>query len=126
MIDQGIEILEATLLFLLNPVAWAIVILVSIWAKRYWMPAVSGILAQIASLIPLALYVDTTSAASSVYAYGLLDGEGVEGSVLLVSTLVLSGIVISIIVMLFVGQRRKQLSEDVVNKYQRSYAVQEE
>ena len=126
MIDQGIEILEATLLFLLNPVTWAIVILVSIWAKRYWMPAFSGILAQIASLIPLALYVDTTSAASSVYGYGLLDGEGVEAGVLLVSATVLSGIVISIIVMLFVGQRRKQLSEDVVNKYQLSNAVYEE
>ncbi len=123
MIDQRIEILEATLLFSLNPVTWAIVILVSIWAKRYWMPAFSGILAQIASLIPLALYVDTTSAASSVYGYGLLDGEGVEGGVLLVSATVLSGIVISIIVMLFVGQRRKQLSEDVVNKYQLSNAV---
>jgi hypothetical protein len=118
LIDQGIEILEATLLFSLNPVTWAIVILVSIWAKRYWMPAFSGILAQIASLVPLVLYVDTTSAASSVYGYGLLDGEGVEGGVLIVSATVLSGIVISIIVMLFVGQRRKQLSEDVANKYQ--------
>ena len=87
------------------------------------MPAFSGIFAQIASLIPLALYVDITSAASSVYGYGLLDGEGVEGGVLLVSATVLSGIVISIIVMLFVGQRRKQLSEDVVNKYQLSNAV---
>jgi len=123
LIDQSVEILEATLLFSLNPVTWAIVILVSIWAKRYWMPAVSGILAQIASLIPLALYVDTTSTASSVYGYGLLDGEGVEGGVLLVSATVLSGIVTSIIVMLFVGQRRKQLSEDVVNKYQLSNAV---
>jgi hypothetical protein len=120
LIDQGIEILEATLLFSLNPVTWAIVILVSIWAKRYWMPAFSGILAQIASLVPLVLYVDTTSAASSVYGYGLLDGEGVEGHVLIVSATVLSGIVISIIVMLFVGQRRKQLSEDVANKYQRN------
>jgi hypothetical protein len=120
LIDQGIEILEATLLFSLNPVTWAIVILVSIWAKRYWMPAFSGILAQIASLVPLVLYVDTTSAASSVYGYGLLDGEGVEGGVLIVSATVLSGIVISIIVMLFVGQRRKQLSEDVANKYQRN------
>ena len=123
MIDQTIEILEATLLFSLNPITWAIVILASIWAKRYWVPAVSGILAQIASLIPLALYVDTRSKASSVYGYGLLDGESVEGGVLLVSAPVLSGIVISIIVMLFVGQRRKQLSEDVVNKYQLSNAV---
>ena len=90
------------------------------------MPAFSGILAQIASLVPLALYVDTTSAASSVYGYGLLDGEGVEGGVLIVSATVLSGIVISIIVMLFVGQHRKQLSEDVVNKYQLSNAVYEE
>ncbi|MDH3859952.1 MAG: hypothetical protein OEV07_18310 [Gammaproteobacteria bacterium] len=58
MIDQAIEILEAALIYSLNPTTWVIVILLSIWVKQFWKPAVSGIVMQVASLVPLAIYLD--------------------------------------------------------------------
>ena len=104
MIDQAIEILEAALIFSLNPTTWVIVILLSIWAKQFWIPAVSGVVMQVASLVPLAIYLDKIDEASL---YDLLGGDGGADIVFLFSVPVLSGLLISALV-IPVARRRRQ------------------
>ena len=104
MIGQAIEILEAALIFSLNPTTWVIVILLSIWAKQFWIPAVSGVVMQVASLVPLAIYLDKIGEASL---YDLLGGDGVEDAVFLISVPVLSGMIISALVIPLVRRRRQ-------------------
>ena len=104
MINQIIEVLEATLIFSLNPTTWVIVILLAIWAKQIWIPAVSGVVVQVASLVPLAIYLDKIGEASL---YGLLGGDGVAGIVFLFSVPVLSGMIISALVIPLVRRLRK-------------------
>ena len=103
MIEQVIEILEAALIFSLNPTTWVIVILLSIWAKQFWIPAVSGVVMQVASLVPLAIYLDKIDDASL---YDLLGGDGVADIVFLSSVPVLSGMIISALVVPLVWRRQ--------------------
>jgi len=102
--NQINEILEVTLLISLNPTTWAIVIFLSIWARRIWIPAVSGVVVQIASLIPLAIYLNRIDEAS---VYDLLGGEGSTDIILLFSAPVLSGMMISALVIPLVRRRKK-------------------
>jgi hypothetical protein len=88
----------------LNPTTWVIVILLSIWAKQFWIPAVSGVVMQVASLVPLAIYLDKIG---EVSLYDLLGGNGVEDAVFLISVPVLSGMIISALVMPLVRPRRQ-------------------
>jgi hypothetical protein len=104
VIDQAIAILEAALMFSLNPTTWVIVILLSIWAKQFWIPAVSGVVMQVASLVPLAIYLDKIGEASL---YDLLGGNGVEDAVFLISVPVLSGMILSVLVIPLVRPRRQ-------------------
>jgi hypothetical protein len=110
VIDQAIEILEATLIFSLNPTTWVIVILLSIWAKQFWVPAVSGVVMQVAGLVPLAIYLDKIGEASL---YDLLGGNGVEDAVFLISVPVLSGMIISALVIPLVRPRRQGREPDI-------------
>jgi hypothetical protein len=105
VINQAIEILEAALIFSLNPTTWMIVILLSIWSKQFWIPAVSGVVMQVASLVPLAIYLDKIEEASL---YDLLGGDGVEDAVFLISVPVLSGMIISALVIPLVRRRRQR------------------
>ena len=104
MINQIIEVLEATLIFSLNPTTWVIVIFLAIWAKPIWIPAVSGVVVQVASLVPLAIYLDKIGETSL---YDLLVGDGVADIVFLFSVPVLSGMIISALVIPLVGRHRK-------------------
>ena len=104
MDNQINEILEVTLLISLNPTTWAIVIFLSIWARKIWIPAVSGVVVQIASLIPLAIYLNRIDEAS---VYDLLGGEGSTDIILLFSAPVLSGMMISALVIPLVRRRKK-------------------
>ena len=110
MIDQAIEIREAALIFSLNPTTWVIVILLSIWAKQFWIPTVSGVVMQVASLVPLAIYLDKIGEASL---YDLLGGNGVEDAVFLISVPVLSGMIISALVIPLVRPRRQGREPDI-------------
>lgn len=107
MINQVIEILEAALIFSLNPTTWVAVILLSIWAKQLWIPAVSGVVMQVASLVPLAVYLDKIDEASL---YDLLGGDGGADIVFLFSVPVLSGLLISALV-IPLARRRSQTRE---------------
>lgn len=104
MIDQAIEILEAAIIYSLNPTTWVIVILLSIWAKQFWIPAVSGVVMQVASLVPLAIYLDKIDEASL---YDLLGGDSVADTVFLFSVPVLSGMIISTLVIPLFRRRRQ-------------------
>ena len=98
-----IEILEATLIFSLNPTTWVVVIFLSIWAKQLWIPAVSGLVMQVASLVPLAIYLDRIDEASL---YDLLGGDDGADIVFLFSVPVLSGLLISALVIPLARRRR--------------------
>ena len=102
MNNQIIEILETALLFSLNPTTWVIVFFLSIWAKQLWIPAISGVVAQIASLIPLAIYLDRVN---GTIVYELFDGEGIADIVFFFSAPVLSGMMISVLVIPLVRHR---------------------
>ena len=104
MNSQIIEVLEAALIFSLNPTAWVIVIFLAIWAKQIWIPAVSGVVVQVASLVPLAIYLDKIDEASLYY---LLGGDGDADIVFLFSVPVLSGMIISALVIPLVRQPLK-------------------
>lgn len=104
MNNQIIEVLEAALIFSLNPIAWVIVIFLVIWAKQIWIPAVSGVVVQVASLVPLAIYLDKIDEASL---YDLLGGDGDADIVFLFSVPVLSGMIISALVIPLVRRLRK-------------------
>ena len=106
MINQVIEMLEAALIFSLNPTAWVIVFLLAIWVKQLWIPVVSGVVVQVASLIPLAIYLDSIDEASL---YNLLGGDVVKDTVFLFSVPVLSGMIISALVIPLVRWHRKGL-----------------
>ena len=107
MINQVIEILEAVLIFSLNPTTWLVVIFLSIWAKQLWIPSVSGVVMQVASLVPLAIYLDKIDEASL---YNLLGGDGSEDIVFLFSVPVLSGLLISALV-IPLARRSRQTRE---------------
>ena len=104
MNNQFLEILEAALIFSLNPTTWVIVIFMAIWAKQVWIPAVSGVVVQVASLIPLAIYVEKIDDASL---YNLLGGNGAADNVFIFSVPILSGIMISALVIPLVRRHRK-------------------
>ena len=102
--NQLTEILEAAVIYSLNPTTWVIVILLTILAKQVWIPAVSGVVVQVASLVPLAIYMDKMDNASL---YDLLGGNGVADNVFLFSVPVVSGIIISALVIPLVRRYRK-------------------
>ena len=106
MIDQIIEVLEAALIFSLNPTTWVIVFLLAIWVKQFWIPVVSGVVVQVASLVPLAIYLENIDEASL---YNLLGGDFVKDTVFLFSVPVLSGMIISALVIPLVRWHRKGL-----------------
>ena len=106
MIDQIIEVLEAALIFSLNPTTWVIVFLLAIWVKQFWIPVVSGVVVQVASLVPLAIYLENIDEASL---YNLLGGDFVKDTVFLFSVPVLSGMIISALVIPLVRRHRKGL-----------------
>ena len=111
MINQVIEILEAALIFSLNPTTWVVVIFLSIWAKQLWIPAVSGVVMQVASLVPLAIYLDKIDEASL---YDLLGGDGDADIVFLFGVPVLSGLLISALV-IPMAKRRRQAREPTIS-----------
>lgn len=104
MINQVTEILEAALIFSLNPTTWVVVALLAYWARPIWIPAVSGVAVQVASLIPLGIYIDKIDDANL---YSMLGGNGVDDIVFLFSVPVISGIIISALVIPLVRRHRK-------------------
>jgi hypothetical protein len=113
VIDQAIEILEAALIYSLNPTTWVTVILLSIWARQFWIPAVSGVVMQVASLVPLAIYLDKIDESSL---YDLLGGDSVADTVFIFSVPVLSG-------MISAGKNRNRLSRFRSNPYLLIYLI---
>lgn len=103
MIEVISGILEGTLLYALNPLTWAIVILLSIWTKTYWKPVVAGVLAQITCSFLFILFAVKFLEISTDELYG---DASVTDIVAFFSVSVLSGMMISALVILFIRERR--------------------
>ena len=51
------EILEGTMLFALNPFTWVAVIILALWTKQIWKPAIGGVLLQLTCVVLLILFL---------------------------------------------------------------------
>ena len=91
------EILSFTLVFSLNPIAWAVVTLCAIRSKAFWIPIAGGVLSQIVCIIAFAIQLEVFEDAEFSLS---------EILVMLFTPAILSGLLISTLVFLFVRQRR--------------------
>jgi hypothetical protein len=94
------ELLELSLIFLLNPVIWVIVIFVSIRRNDYWKPAIVGVLGQIACITFYLVYRFFIEGDEGFA--GALNQIGVERLTMLYGACIFSGITISALVFPFV------------------------
>lgn len=94
--------LSFILFFSLNPITWVVVIICSVRRKAYWIPAMGGVLSQticvIALMIMFEFFEDPDFALSEIL-------------ITLFTPAILSGLVISTLVFLFIRQRRLQQPE---------------
>jgi hypothetical protein len=103
MTDLVLETFNLTFLFCLNPVAWVVIVLVSVRAAHYWITAVAGILAHLISITAFLAYIYIEDGLD----FSKISSElRVDEVVLLISASILSGFVISALVVLFVKQRQ--------------------
>jgi hypothetical protein len=109
--------------FILNPITWAIVVAVSIWTKQYWKPALAGVLTPLACIALFFVYfifmeveISFDEMWNDLHDAGIgfddlwneFVDEGIEILLSVLSASILSGIIISALVFLFVRERRQQ------------------
>ena len=103
------ESFDIMLLFILNPITWAIAVAVSIWTKQYWKTALGGALSQLVCLLSF-VYLAILEEGS----FEEVLGDIAVGEILLVLVVgALSGVLISTLVFLFVRERWKQQAVSV-------------
>ena len=104
MTDILLETIDLMFLLSLNPVAWAIVIIVAIRKPILWKSAIFGTAAQLISIVILLSFI--------IVGYGIDVSELLQdvstGAVIvqLIIVSATSGLMMSILVVLFVKQRR--------------------
>ncbi len=109
--EQISEIFGLTLFSLLNPITWVVVIVLSVWTKKYWKPTIASVGAQIACITLFIVYLIFIEGDES---FGELWNEiGIEGIAFVLAVCTLSGIIMSTLVFLFVQQRRIQKTTSV-------------
>ncbi len=100
---EPLESILSFILFLsLNPIIWVVVILCALRSKAYWIPAVGGVLSQAICIIALMIVFDLFEEAEFALSEILIE---------LFTPAILSGLLISTLVFLFIRQRRLQQLE---------------